>query len=219
MSGAPIRVIVADDHAVVREGIRSVLEQSQGFDVVAEASNGDEAIAAVDAHRPDVLVLDITMPRRSGLDVVAALRASRHTTRVLILSMHDHPEYVLEAIRAGADGYILKTAGPAEVRHAVRTVAEGRQFVPEPVAQRLGEAIRGEVSRQRVNRTLDELTPRERDVLVRVASGSTSRQIAEQLGISHRTVEAHRDSMMRKLQIRSIAGLTRFAIEAGLLTD
>jgi DNA-binding NarL/FixJ family response regulator len=219
VSSAPIRVIVADDHAVVREGIRSVLDKAKGFDVVAEVSDGDEALAAVETHRPDVLVLDITMPHLSGLDVVAALRARRHATRVLILSMHDHPEYVLEAIRAGADGYILKTAAPAQVRLAVRTVAEGRQFVPEPVAQRLGEAIRDEVSRQRDKKSLDELTPRERDVLVRVASGSTSRQIAEELGISHRTVEAHRDSMMRKLQIRSIAGLTRFAIEAGLLSD
>ncbi len=215
----PIRVIVADDHAVVREGIRSVLDQASGFEVVGEASNGEEALAAVEAKRPDVLILDITMPGRSGLEVTAEVHNRPNPTRVLILSMHDHPEYVLEAIRAGADGYILKTAGPAEVRRAVRSVADGQPFVPALVARRLREAIRGEAARQQSRRPLEALTSRERDILARVASGSTSREIAEALGISHRTVEAHRDRIMRKLEIRSVAGLTRFALEAGLLDN
>ena len=218
MSGT-IRVIVVDDHAVVREGIRTVLEQAEGVTVVGEAATGEEALEAVSALRPDVVVLDITMPGLSGLEVAERVRDREPATRVLILSMHDHPEYVLGALRAGAAGYLLKNAGPAEVRQAVRAVAEGRQHLPASVASRLGVALRQEAERERNRARSAELTPREREILVRVASGATSRVIADELGISHRTVETHRDSIMRKLDIRSVAGLTRFALESGLLED
>ncbi len=216
MSETMIRVLVADDHAVVREGIRTVLEAMEGFRVVAEATNGEEALALIEEHDPDVAILDITMPRLSGIDVLQKLRDRPARTNVLILSMHDHPEYVLGAVRAGADGYLLKSAGPAEVRDAVRAVAEGREAFSTRVTQQLSSALRDEAARESSRDRLEQLTPREREVLTRVAAGRTSREIAEEFGISHRTVETHRESIMRKLRIRTVAGLTRFAMEAGI---
>jgi RNA polymerase sigma factor (sigma-70 family) len=212
----PIRVIVADDHGVVREGIRTVLEASDDFDVIAEAATGEEALRLIAEHDPDVAILDITMPELSGIEVITRLRERAARTSVLILSMHDHPEYVLGAVRAGADGYLMKSAGPAEVRDAVRAVAEGRESFSRRVTQQLSSALRDEAGRETSRDRLEQLTPREKEVLVRVAEGRTSREIAEEFGISHRTVETHRESIMRKLGIRTVAGLTRFALEAGI---
>jgi RNA polymerase sigma factor (sigma-70 family) len=212
----PIRVIVADDHSVVREGIRTVLEASDDFDIIAEAATGEEALRLIAEHDPDVAILDITMPELSGIEVITRLRERAARTSVLILSMHDHPEYVLGAVRAGADGYLLKSAGPAEVRDAVRAVAEGRESFSSRVTQQLSSALRDEAARETSRDRLEQLTPREKEVLVRVAEGRTSREIAEEFGISHRTVETHRESIMRKLGIRTVAGLTRFALEAGI---
>lgn len=214
-----IRILVADDHVVVREGIRSMLEHAPDLHVVAEASDGTEALALIEQQEFDVVVLDITMPGMTGLEVVAAMRARDRRPGVLILSMHDHPEYVLEAMRAGADGYLLKSAGPAEVRRAVQAIARGEQVFGIEITRQLGAALRDEGARDRSRARVDELTPREREVLARVAAGRTSREIAEEFGISPRTVETHRESLMRKLDIRSVAGLTRFALEAGLLDD
>jgi len=216
MSDTVIRVLVADDHAVVREGIRTVLEAGQGFDVVGEAASGDEAIALIQQHHPDVAILDLTMPTLSGIDVLKQLRDNGDHTGVLVLSMHDHPEYVLGAVRAGADGYLLKSAMPAEVRDAVRAVAQGREAFSPRVTHQLSHALRDEAARTASRDRLDQLTPREKEVLARVAAGRTSREIADEFGISHRTVETHRESIMRKLQIRTVAGLTRFALEAGI---
>jgi RNA polymerase sigma factor (sigma-70 family) len=212
----PIRVIVADDHSVVREGIRTVLEASDDFDIIAEAATGEEALRLIAEHDPDVAILDITMPELSGIEVITRLRERAARTSVLILSMHDHPEYVLGAVRAGADGYLMKSAGPAEVRDAVRAVADGRESFSSRVTQQLSSALRDEAARETSRDRIEQLTPREKEVLVRVAEGRTSREIAEEFGISHRTVETHRESIMRKLGIRTVAGLTRFALEAGI---
>jgi DNA-binding NarL/FixJ family response regulator len=216
VNNKPIRVIVADDHGVVREGIRTVLEASDDFDVIAEAATGEEALRLIAEHDPDVAILDITMPELSGIEVITRLRERAARTSVLILSMHDHPEYVLGAVRAGADGYLMKSAGPAEVRDAVRAVAEGRESFSRRVTQQLSSALRDEAGRETSRDRLEQLTPREKEVLVRVAEGRTSREIAEEFGISHRTIETHRESIMRKLGIRTVAGLTRFALEAGI---
>jgi DNA-binding NarL/FixJ family response regulator len=211
-----IRVLVADDHAVVREGIRSILDGTEGIEWVGEAIDGNDALARIAELDPDVAVLDISMPHRTGLEVLAILRRNGRRPRVLILSMHDHPEYVLEAVRAGADGYLLKNAAPAEFRRAIMAIARGETVFAGDVVRQLGTAIRGEAVQQRDRRLLEELTPREREVLARVAAGRTSRDIAQEFGISPRTVETHRESIMRKLDIRTVAGLTRFALEVGL---
>lgn len=215
----PIRVLVADDHTVVREGIRHVLEREAGFQVVAEAANGADALARAEAVQPDVVVLDISMPGESGLQVTARLRRAVPEARVLILSMHDNPEYVREAVRSGAHGYLLKDSAATELREAVRTVHGGATFFSRPVAARMGAVERGELDREQTAGALALLTGRERDVLLGVAQGRTNKEIAAELGISHRTVETHRESLMRKLRIRTVAGLTRFALEAGLVAD
>jgi DNA-binding NarL/FixJ family response regulator len=213
----PIRVLVADDHTIVRTGIRHVLESEAGFEVVGEAANGSEALSLVAELRPDVVVLDISMPGESGLKVAARLRDSSPEPRVLVLSMHDNAEYVLESVRAGADGYLLKDTAVAELRSAIRAVCRGESYFSPPIAGRLRDALRGEPLKPAG--TLDQLTGREREVLLGVVRGKTNKEIATQLGISHRTVETHRESLMRKLQIRTVAELTRFALAAGVVGD
>lgn len=213
-----IRVLIADDHAVVREGISSVLNAGEGFSVVAAASNGEEALQLAMEHRPDIVVLDISMPGKTGLEVAAELRKALPQTRVLMLSIHDHSEYVMESIRAGADGYLRKDAAPAELREALRAVHRGESFYSAPVARQLGEAVRAAADRDARRTRLESLSGREREVLQGIVNGETNKEIAARLGISPRTVETHRESVMRKLEIRTVAGLTRFAVEMGLET-
>lgn len=209
-----IRVAVVDDHAVVREGIRRVLEGEPGVVVVGEGANGDEALALVATEHPDVLVMDVAMPGRSGLQVAAELHRQGSTTRVMMLSMYDQPEYVLESVKSGARGYLLKDSPPAELRRAVRAVFEGQQYFPPAVAARLTDALRVPVPRVAAT---EALTPREKEVLVGIATGETNKEIAARLGISHRTVETHRESLMAKLDVRTVAGLTKLALEEGLV--
>ena len=216
MTPSLVRVLVADDHAVVREGIRTVLASTPDFEVIGEASDGAEALAMALELAPDVLVLDLTMPEKSGLDVTAEIRSEREDVRVLILSMHDNPEYVLEAVRAGATGYVLKDAQPDELRAAVRAVHDGGEYFHPAAARQLSTALREESARVRRRSAVEQLTPREREVLVRIARGLTNKEIAAELGISPRTVETHRDSLARKLKMRSVADLTRFVMETGI---
>ena len=218
MSEDPIRVLVADDHAIVRTGIRHVLESEPGFVVVAEASTGPEALELAESLRPDVAVLDITMPGISGLHVAAQLRERTPETQVLILSMHDNTEYVLESLRAGVHGYLLKDTAATELRGAIRAVRRGESFFSPPIAGRLSAVLRGEASTS-ASDALAQLTSRERQVLLGIAQGHTNREIGAQLGISPRTVESHRENLMRKLGVRTVAGLTRLALEAGLVPD
>jgi DNA-binding NarL/FixJ family response regulator len=219
LSSETIRVVIADDHAVVRQGIRGVLEEVEGLEVVAEAGDGTTALALTETHAPDLLVLDVTMPGKTGIEVARALRDAGTGVRVLLLSMHDEPEYVLEAVRAGADGYVLKDVSPAELRAAVTAVHEGREYFSARVTQQLSVGLRQELELEQRRSRLDSLTPREVEVLVLVAQGNTNRGIADQLGISPRTVETHRERVMGKLRIRSVAGLTRFVVEHGLDKD
>ncbi|MDH3498086.1 MAG: response regulator transcription factor [Gemmatimonadota bacterium] len=219
MSAAPVRVLVVDDHAVVREGLRHVLGAADGFVVVGEAGTGVEALALAAEHQPDVVLLDLSMPGMSGLEVTAALRARWPAMRVLVLSMHEQDEYVIAAVRGGAHGYVLKDTAPAELRAAIRAVHAGAGFFSPAVASRLGAAVRGEVPADAPSERLARLTPREREVLLFVATGLTNREIAGRLGISPRTVESHRESLMKKLSLRSVAELTRFALQVGLITS
>lgn len=221
----PIRVLVVDDHAVVREGIRHVLAGEPGFEVVGEAANGEQALALASAERPDVIVLDVTMPGESGLRVAPKLRAAVPETRVLIMSMHENAEYVREGVRAGASGYLLKDSAAAELRLAVRAVHAGGTYFSTHAALGLsGAPVPGAATSaappapdaaepEPAPPPADGLTARERDVLDGIARGLTNKEIAAELGISHRTVETHRESLMRKLGIRTVAGLTRYVLD------
>lgn len=214
MASPLIRVLIVDDHAVVREGIRHVLTGAGDFEVVGEASGGKDAVSLARSLRPDVVVLDLSMPDMNGLEVTRELRSLDPAPSVLILSIHDHAEYVRRSIEAGTQGYLRKDSSPRELRDAVRAVHEGGTFFGAPAARHLMDAAsRGAESVERG----ETLTPRERDVLVEIARGCTNKEIAAALGLSVRTVESHRESLLRKLDVRGTAGLTRFAIAAGLL--
>lgn len=210
-----IRIVLADDHTVVREGVRALLEREDGLTVVGTAADGADAVRLCDELKPDVVILDISMPGTSGLEAAREVKAGL-APAVLVLSMHEEPEYVVEAVRAGADGYVLKDSDPRELSRAVRAVAAGARFFPAGTLDRLQEGVRMEEERQRARARLDDLTAREREVLIRVARGSTNREIAQQLSISPRTVETHRERLMGKTGVRTIAGLTRLVLETGL---
>ena len=216
----PIRIMVVDDHSVVREGIRHVLSDPALFAVVGEAGSAAEAIATVAAWAPDVVILDVSMPGGSGLHVVAELLERAPAARVLMLSVHEDAEYVIESVQAGAHGYLRKDSTPAELRSAVTALSAGESYYSPQIAGALANALRARSAApppERAPSAAEALTARERQVLALVADGATNREIGTQLGISTRTVEAHRDSLMRKLGIRTVAGLTRLAIEQGIV--
>ena len=216
MMDRPIRVLVADDHALVREGIRKVIDEPGHMEVVGEASNADEVESMVAELTPDVLVLDVTMPGRSGLELTRHLTTAHPDLRILILTMHDKQEYVLDAVRAGAHGYVLKDGEPDEVQRGIEVVHRGEAFYTPWAAAQISAALRGESDPGEEDR-IDRLSERELEILREVSRGRTSKEIGEELGISPRTVESHRLRVMDKLEIRTIAGLTRFAIKKGLV--
>lgn len=210
-----IRIAIVDDHAIVRAGLRMVLEADGNFAVVGEADTASGGIELVRQEQPDVLLVDINLPDDSGLRVAEAVRRNHTAVRVLILSVHDDQEIVRESVRIGAHGYLRKDTTPADLRAAIRAVHNGDAYFSPSVARALAEALREQP--EPAPAALRSLTLRERDVLARIAQGFPNKEIAAELGISVRTVESHRDSLMRKTGLRNVAALTRFALEAGLL--
>lgn len=211
-----IRVLVVDDHAIVREGVRTVLDAASGYEIVGEGRSVSDAIAASAELRPDVLVLDISMPDGSGLHAIPEVVERSPATRVLMLSVHENLEYVLESMRAGAHGYLRKDSAPSELRAAVRAVHEGELFLSPEISRQVADAIRNNPA-PAAEPSPSVLTPRERQVLISIAQGLSNKEIGARLSISPRTVEAHRDSLSRKLGIRTVAGLTKFCLKHGLL--
>lgn len=210
-----VRVLIVDDHAVVRTGIRLLLEREEGIEPVGEASTGREAIFEARRLKPDVILMDVVMPGGSGLDVIPTLLKERPETKVLVLSMQDDPRYVREAFAAGAVGYVLKEAADVEVVSAVREVARGGRYVHPELGARL-IAADADAARRAAE---DPLSEREREVLRLLALGHTNQEIARQLYISVRTAETHRAHIMQKLRLSSRAELVRHAIAQGLLEE
>jgi len=211
----PIRVLIADDHALVRAGFRSLLQDIAGVQVVAEAGDGREALRMIEEHRPDVALIDIAMPGLNGLETVARVVKEFPSVRVMILSMHANEEYVLRALRSGATGYLLKGADVDELEHALRAVAAGETYLCPPISQQvIADYVRRTADEPH---PLDRLTPRQREVLQLIAEGQTVREMALTLGISVKTVETHRAMLMERLAIYDVAGLVRFSIRAGLV--
>jgi two-component system response regulator NreC len=209
------RIVVVEDHQVVREGLRALLETQPDFGVVGEADNGLEVPHVVDHLRPDVLLLDLMLPGLNGMEVIRQVRQGSPTTRILILSMHANESYVLEALRSGAAGYLLKTASSSEMIAAVRAVVAGNRYLSPPLSDRVIEAY----AQQALPAAdiYETLTSRERVVLQLVAEGHKNTEIASRLCISVRTVESHRANLMRKLNLQGHADLVRYAIRRGLL--
>ena len=216
---APVRVLLADDHTLMREGVRRILAADGGIEVVAEVGDGQAAVAQTLATRPDVAVLDITMPGGGGLEAARQIRRQAPEVRILILSMHLQPEYLMESVRAGAHGYLVKDAAAAELVAAVRAVCNGDSYYSAAVSAQMSDLLRRKLEGEEVTNALERLSPREREVLRHIAEGASNKEIAGSLGISVRTVETHRDSLMKKLGIHSVAGLTRFALRCGLVSD
>jgi two-component system, NarL family, response regulator NreC len=210
-----IRVLVVDDHAVVRTGLRRVLDAEEDIETVAEAPNAERAVFEAMEHRPDVVLMDVIMPGKSGIEGMPALLQAVPETKVLVLSMQDDPRYVREAFDAGASGYVLKEAADAEVVGAVRAVAAGERYVHPTLGARLVTAEAEE--RRRAEQ--DPLSDREREVLRLLALGHTNQEIAQMLYISVRTAETHRAHIMQKLRLQSRAELVRHALSAGLLDE
>jgi RNA polymerase sigma factor (sigma-70 family) len=218
-AGAPIRVLLADDHTLMREGVRRILYADGGIEVVGEVGDGQAAVSETLARQPDVAVLDITMPGGGGLEAARQIRRQAPEVRILILSMHLQPEYLLESVRAGAHGYLVKDAAAAELVSAVRAVCAGDSYYSAAVSAQMSDLLRRKLEGEEVTNALERLSPREREVLRHIAEGASNKEIAGTLGISVRTVETHRDSLMKKLGIHSVAGLTRFALRCGLVSD
>ena len=206
------RVLLADDHTLVRAGVRRILEAQPGFEVVGEVADGATALAALEKTRPDVLVLDLSMPGMDGFELLQKARAAAPGVKRLVLSMHKDPEYVARAVREGADGYLLKDSAVQDLVSAIEAVRAGRTFHSPEVQRSLSEIVRGAPASP-----LDELTTREREVLKGIAEGLSSKDIASRFDISTRTVETHRANLMRKLAVRSVAQLVRLAIREGLV--
>ncbi|HEX9742553.1 MAG TPA: response regulator transcription factor [Nitrospiraceae bacterium] len=211
---SPLRILLAEDHTLVRAGIRALLESLQGIEVVAEASDGREALRLVQAHHPDILLMDITMKELNGLEAAARLAKERSATRIIILSMHADQAYVHQALQAGAAGYLLKGSDLAELELALKAVARGDTYLSPAVSKNLvGDMLNGK--RPTAN-PLDELTPRQREILQLIAEGRTTKEIAGRLDLSVKTIETHRGQLMERLDIHDVPGLVKFAIRVGL---
>lgn len=210
-----IRVVLADDHSVVRAGIRAMLERIPEIEILGEAGNGREALALVEQHRPHLLLTDIGMPEMNGLELTARVTKELPAVRVIILSMHATEEYVWQALRAGAAGYLLKDTTPAELELAVTSVAEGKSYLTSSVSQQAVENYMQRLGNG--TSALDMLTPRQREILQLIAEGKTTKEVARVLGISVKTVETHRTQLMDRLQIYDIPSLVRFAMRMGIV--
>lgn len=214
----PLRVVLAEDHTLVRAGLRTLLQQLEQITVVGEAADGREAVALAKAHGPDVILMDITMPGLNGIDATRQVKKELPEVRVVILSMHSSEEHVVQALRAGASGYLLKESAPLELELALRSVGRGETYLSPPISRQVIEGYMQRVT-DTTGDALATLSARQREILQLIAEGGSSKAIARRLGLSVKTVETHRAQLMERLQIRDIAGLVRFAIRTGLISS
>jgi DNA-binding NarL/FixJ family response regulator len=205
-----------DDHPLVRAGVRRVLESHAGVEIIAEAEDGLAALECIERHSPDIVVLDLALPRLHGLEVLQRAKRIRPELRIIVLTMHANREYLAQALQAGADSYLLKESAAHELLNAIEAVRAGRIYHSSQIQAHLTSQARERGAGQPTG--LDRLTAREREVLREIAAGRSTKEIAARLGIGGRTVESHRASLMRKLDLHSVALLTHFAIREGILS-
>ena len=212
-----IKIILADDHKLVRQGVRSLLEAQPGFEVIGEASDGQEAYKLIETLSPDIALLDVMMPNLNGIEAAKLVRQRELKTKIIFLSMHANATYAVRALQSGALGYVLKDSDFSEVLNAVEHVMEGRRYLSTAIADEVLEMLLNAEAGK--DETLDLLSPREREILQLVAEGNSNAAIADKLSLSVRTVESHRLNLTKKLRITSHADLVKFAINQGLITS
>ncbi|HTK80787.1 MAG TPA: response regulator transcription factor [Bacteroidota bacterium] len=212
-----LRILLADDHALVRAGFKLLLEDISGIQVIGEASNGREALAMIRTHYPDIVLMDIAMMELNGLEALERAKKEFPDVHIIILSMHANEEYVIQALRAGASGYLLKGADISEFELAIRSVARGEKYLSPPVSK---QVVNHYMERIGVEEGVaQELTPRQREILQLIAEGHSVKEIAHMLELSAKTVETHRAQLMERLNIRDIPGLVRYAIRKGIVAS
>ncbi len=215
-----IRILLADDHTLIRSGIATLLQSIKDFSVVGEAEDGEDAVQKTSELHPAVVVIDLSMPKLSGIEATKIIKKRYPDTNVLVLTMHENEEYVYQILKSGASGYVLKSAGRDELAAAIRAAAKGERFFSPRISQIMAEGyVKRVEGSSDAPKELVTLTRREREILALVAAGMTNQQIAEQLFISPRTVDTHRTNIMQKLEIHDLANLVRYAIEHGITSE
>ncbi len=213
------RIVIAEDHTILREGLRSLLSSDPNFDIIGEAQDGREAIQCVETFKPDLILMDLSMPRMSGLDAIREIKRRFKETKILVLTVHKAEEYILATFKAGADGYLLKDSTHAELVMAVKKVLSGKPYISPEISERVIEGYLEGRKTLKPCTSWETLTQREREILKLIAEGYKSKEIAEDLCISVKTVEKHRANLMEKLDLHNVQALTAFAIEKGLVTQ
>ena len=213
----PIRILVADDHAVVRDGLRALLERQGDMAVVAEAADGRECVWLAGEHSPDVVIMDIAMPNMNGMEATRRILAANPRTAVVILSMHQDESYVLGSLKAGARGYLLKDSLRADIVEAIRAVCQGRSYLTRKISRMLREDYVRELDSRGLEDRFDLLTEREREILQLVAEGRTNKEVAAMLNISLTTVETHRTHILQKLGLHTVPELILYAVRKGII--
>jgi DNA-binding NarL/FixJ family response regulator len=213
-----VRIVIAEDHTILREGLRALLSSNANFEIVGEAGDGREAVRHVEKYKPDLILTDLSMPRMNGMEAIKEIKRESPATKVLVLTVHRAEEYILATFRAGADGYLLKDSTQAELLMAVKKVLSGTHYISPEISEKVIEGyIEGKKS-LKSRTSWETLTQREREILKMIAEGYRNKEIAEDLCISVKTVEKHRANLMEKLDLHSIQALTAFAIEKGLVS-
>jgi DNA-binding NarL/FixJ family response regulator len=213
----PIRILLADDHTVIRKGLRLLLESQPGFKVIGEAADGRETVAQAEAHQPDVVVLDVAMPTLNGIEAARQISAKLPQTAIVFLSMHSDESYVLKALKSGAKAYLLKDSAEYDLINAIRAVSEGKAFFSPAISKMLMEEYMRQMQEREVEDSYDLLTTREREVLQLLAEGKTNKEVAQILNLSLYTVETHRGNILQKLNLHSGAELILYAVRKGVI--
>jgi len=218
MVGEKKRIVIAEDHTILREGLRALLSSDPEFDVVAEAEDGRDAVQCVERLMPDLVLMDLSLPRMNGMDAIREIKKRCPGTKVLALTVHKTEEYILTTLRAGADGYVLKDSTHAELVMGIKSVLKGKPYLSPGVSDKVIEGYLEGRKRVRLDTPWDTVTQREREVLKLIAEGYKNKEIADYLYISVKTVDKHRTNLMKKLDLHSSSALTAFAMEKGLVT-
>ena len=211
-------LVLVEDHAILREGLRALLELEPDLRIVGEATNGADALAAIELANPSLVITDIALPGGSGIELISRLRMSRRQLKILVLTAHNSEEYIRAALNAGADGYVLKDATRADLLQAIRAVLSGQTYLCSSVTAKVVSGYLHPKAEDSPDQAADQVTGREREVLTRVALGESNKLIARALGVSVKTIEKHRANLMRKLTLHNTAAVTRFAIRHGMLS-